>query len=42
MRKEIEKLGIITEEISDENVDFSQGEPVEDDGEVVLHSVEVP
>lgn len=42
MRKEIEKLGIITEEISDENVDFSQVEPVEDDGEDVLHSVEDP
>lgn len=28
MRKEIEKLGIITEEISDENVDFLQVEPV--------------
>lgn len=41
MKKEIEKLGILTEEISEEGVDFSQIQAPEED-EDVLHSVEDP
>ena len=41
MKKEIEKLGILTEEISDEGVDFSQFQ-TDDEEEDVLHSVEDP
>lgn len=41
MKKEIEKLGMLTDEISDEGVDFSQFQ-AEEDEEDVLHSVEDP
>lgn len=41
MKKEIEKLGMLTEEISDEGVDFSQFQ-TDDEEEDVLHSVEDP
>ncbi len=41
MKKEIEKLGMLTDEISDEGVDFSQFQE-EEDAEDVLHSVEDP
>lgn len=41
MKKEIEKLGILTDEISEEGVDFSQIQAPEED-EDVLHSVEDP
>lgn len=41
MKKEIEKLGLLTEDISDENVDFHQLEPVDEDEEII-HSVEDP
>ena len=41
MKKELEKYGILTEEISDENVDFHQLENSEED-EDVLKSVEEP
>ena len=41
MKKEIEKLGMLTEEISEEGVDFSQVQAPEED-EDVLHSVEDP
>lgn len=40
MRKEIEKLGMLTDEISEEGVDFSQLQAEED--EDILHSVEDP
>lgn len=40
MKKEIEKLGMLTDEISEEGVDFSQLQEEED--EDVLHSVEDP
>lgn len=40
MKKEIEKLGLLTDEISEEGVDFSQIQEEED--EDVLQSVEDP
>ena len=44
MKKDIEKYGLLSEEISDENVDFHelQLNAEEGDGEDVLHSVEDP
>jgi len=44
MKKEIQKFGILSEEISDENVNFHQLQIDEEeaDGEDVLHSVEDP
>ena len=41
MKKELEKYGILTEEISDENVNFHELENNEED-EDVLKSVEEP
>ena len=41
MKKDIEKLGIISEEISDENVNFHELEPADDD-EDIIHTVEDP
>lgn len=45
MKRDIEKYGLLSEEISDENVDFHKlqlAEEEEGDGEDVLHSVEDP
>lgn len=44
MKKSIENFGILTNEISDENVNFHelQNEAEEDDGEAVLHLIEDP
>ena len=43
MKKEFEKFGILTEEISDENIDFHKIQSeVEDDDENLLESVEDP
>lgn len=46
MKKEFEKFGLLTEEISDENIDFEQlqklQEEKEEDGDDVLKSVEDP
>ncbi len=43
MKKEFEKFGILTEEISDENIDFHKIQAeVEDDDENLLESVEDP
>ena len=41
MKKEIEKLGLISEDISDENVNFHELEPMDEDDEII-HSVEDP
>ena len=41
MKKEIEKLGMLTDDISEEGVDFTQLQQEEED-EDVLHSVEDP
>ncbi|MBR5555595.1 sigma-70 family RNA polymerase sigma factor [bacterium] len=41
MKKDIEKLGLISDDISDENVDFHGLEPMDDDDEII-HSVEDP
>lgn len=41
MRKEIEKLGMLTDDISEEGVDFSQMQEEEEDDDI-LHSVEDP
>ena len=41
MKKEFEKFGILTDDISDENIDFHKIQE-EDDGENVLESVEDP
>ena len=41
MKKEIEKLGLISEDISDENVNFHELEPLDEDDEII-HSVEDP
>ena len=41
MKKEIEKLGLISEDISDENIDFSELEPMDEDDEII-NSVEDP
>ena len=40
-KKEIEKLGLISEDISDENVNFHELEPMDEDDEII-HSVEDP
>ena len=42
MKKELEKYGLLTEEISDENVDFHSIELPEEDEDDVLESVEDP
>ena len=47
MKKEFESFGILTDDISDENVDFKKLQELEneeeaEDGEDVLKSVEVP
>ena len=42
MKKELEKYGLLTEEISDENVDFHSIELPEEDDDDVLESVEDP
>ncbi len=42
MKKEIEKLGFTTEEISDEGIDFASLQSEEDDEDDFLHSVEDP
>ena len=47
MKKEFEQFGILTEEISDENIDFNKLQEIasneeEQDGEDVLKSVEDP
>lgn len=42
MKSDIEKYGLLTEEISDENVDFHNLQMEEEDGEDVLDSVEDP
>lgn len=41
MKKEIEKLGILSEDISDEDVNFHELEPMDEDDEII-HSVEDP
>ncbi len=41
MKKEIEKLGLISEDISDEDVDFHELEPMDEEDELI-HSVEDP
>lgn len=41
MKKEIEKLGLISEDISDENIDFHELEPLDEEDELI-HSVEDP
>ena len=41
MKKDIEKLGLISEDISDENIDFHELEPMDEDDEII-HSVEDP
>ena len=41
MKKEKEKLGLISEDISDENVNFHELEPMDEDDEII-HSVEDP
>jgi len=41
MKKDIEKLGLISEDISDENVDFNEIEPLDEEDELI-HSVEDP
>ena len=41
MKKEIEKLGLISEDISDENIDFHEMEPLDEEDELI-HSVEDP
>ncbi len=41
MKKEIEKLGLISEDISDENVNFMEMEPLDEDDEIIS-SVEDP
>jgi len=41
MKKEIEKLGLLSEDISDENVNFNEIEPLDEDDELI-HSVEDP
>lgn len=42
MKKEFEKFGISTDEISDENIDFHKMQEEEDDDENLLESVEDP
>lgn len=42
MKKELEKYGLLTEEISDENIDFHQLDIPQEDDEDVLESVEDP
>ena len=42
MKKELEKYGILTEEISDEDVNFHELENNEEGDEDVLKSVEEP
>ena len=42
MKKEFEKFGILTDEISDENIDFHKIQAEDDDDENVLESVEDP
>ena len=41
MKKTIEKLGLLSEDISDENVNFHELEPLDEDDELI-HSVEDP
>lgn len=41
MKKEIEKLGLLSEDISDEDVNFHELEPIDEDDEII-HSVEDP
>lgn len=41
MKKEIEKLGILSEDISDEDVNFHELEPMDEEDEII-HSVEDP
>ncbi len=41
MKKEIEKLGLLSEEISDEDVNFHELEPMDEEDEII-HSVEDP
>ena len=41
MKKDIEKLGLISEDISDENVNFNEIEPLDEEDELI-HSVEDP
>ena len=41
MKKEIEKLGLISEDISDEDVNFHELEPMDEEDEII-HSVEDP
>ena len=41
MKKEIEKLGLLSDEISDEDINFHELEPMDEDDEII-HSVEDP